>query len=247
VHALPPRYALATAPQAIVAHASLVLRHLSEGASASVMLVPEEQRGAPEICVVADDRPGLLADIAAALAASRLQVHAAQIHSCQLEEGRALAIDVFFVHHSAGDEAIAGAATKTERHLRALLRGEKSAADLARSVRRAARRDRDGPRVPNRVLIDNRASPDHTVVEIITRDRQGLLFELSNALYRQGLSIAVAKIATEGTRVVDVFYVSERDGKKVTDEMRARELEHALAQLLEHLEEDRGFHGEASL
>jgi [protein-PII] uridylyltransferase len=247
VRALPERYALASSAEAIAAHAAFVERHLREREPASVMLLPGGRGGAAEICVVADDRPGLLADIAAALAASRLSVHAAQIHSCALEPERPLAIDVFFVHHRAGAEAVPGAVESAERHLRGLIGGGKSAAELVRGSRREPRREREGPRVPNRVLIDNRASPEHTVVEIITRDRPGLLFELSNALYRQGLSIAVAKITTEGTRVVDVFYVSERDGKKVTDETRARELRGALEQLLENLAEDTGTHGEATL
>ena len=49
-------------------------------------------------------------------------------------------------------------------------------------------------------------------------------------LHDLGLSIATAKINTEGTRVADVFYVSERDGSKLapgarTDEVRAKLIE----------------------
>ena len=65
------------------------------------------------------------------------------------------------------------------------------------------------------VLVDHRASSEHTVVEVVTRDRPGLLFTLADALHAQGLSIAVAKINTEGTRVTDVFYVQQAGGGKV--------------------------------
>jgi [protein-PII] uridylyltransferase len=53
------------------------------------------------------------------------------------------------------------------------------------------------------------------------------LFTLSRAFHALGLTIAVAKINTEGTRVIDVFYVTEANGEKVlgpvrSDEIRAR-------------------------
>ena len=41
---------------------------------------------------------------------------------------------------------------------------------------------------------------------------------------RLGLSIAVAKINTEGNRVADVFYVTEVDGKKLDGEGRTSEV-----------------------
>ena len=60
------------------------------------------------------------------------------------------------------------------------------------------------------------------MIEVFTRDRAGLLFTLAHAIAGQGISIAVAKIATEGSRVVDVFYVSEPDGAKVEGDRAAR-------------------------
>ena len=80
---------------------------------------------------------------------------------------------------------------------------------------------REGPPVATRILVDGRAAPNHTVVEVVTRDRPGLLFALSHAIYSVGLSIALAKIATEGSRVVDVFYVTDAEGRKLAPEARA--------------------------
>ena len=65
------------------------------------------------------------------------------------------------------------------------------------------------------MAIDDRASARQTVIEVLTRDRPGLLFTLADALHELGLSIAVAKINTEGNRVADVFYVTEADGTKI--------------------------------
>ena len=86
------------------------------------------------------------------------------------------------------------------------------------------------------VSIEDRASPRHTVIEVLARDRPGLLFALSDALYRLGLSIAVAKINTEGMRVADVFYVSDQDGGKLAPGKRTTEVHRTLLEVLEGLE-----------
>ncbi len=77
------------------------------------------------------------------------------------------------------------------------------------------------------VVIDDRASPRHTVVEVFAKDRPGLLHLLARKLHEAGLQIVVSKINTEGTRVADVFYVSELDGAKVHPE-RFKALREAL-------------------
>jgi [protein-PII] uridylyltransferase len=75
------------------------------------------------------------------------------------------------------------------------------------------------------VNIDNRGATRGTVLEVITRDRPGLLFELAHTIQRVGLVISLAKINTEGHQVADVFYVTEPDGTKVTDPSRLEQLE----------------------
>lgn len=231
---MPERYVLANAPAAIAAHAELARRH--QGEAIAVDLVPSRHPEAAEICVVAMDRPGLLAAITAALAASRLEVHAAQIHSRTIASG-VQAVDLFWVRDRGdGIEGVARALPKLARDVRAVLAGDTHAAELAKNRAGGSLRERSSPRVKLQVSIDDRASPRHTVIEILARDRPGLLFALSDALYQLGLSIAVAKINTEGTRVADVFYVSDRDGGKIAPGKRTVEVHRTLVEALERLE-----------
>ncbi len=236
--AMPNRYLLSALPHEVRANAELCAAHLAKGdATPTVGVLRADSGGeAVQLCVVADDRPGLLADITASIASSRLEVHAAQIHSLVID-GRALAVDVFAATHAAeGPTGVERAATRVERDLAAVARGELPASELF--VRRRQRRHgRAEPHVASRVFVDNRASSRHTVVEVVTRDRLGLLFELSHALHRLDVGVSLAKIATEGRRVVDVFYVSERDGKKLAPE-RAREVETTLLDLIAKIEDD---------
>jgi len=59
--------------------------------------------------------------------------------------------------------------------------------------------------VPHRVLIDNKASSTHTVIEVNGRDQPGLLHRLTKSLAEQNLQISSAKISTYGASIVDVF------------------------------------------
>lgn len=236
---MPERYLLSNAPQAIAAHAELARAHeqRADGApEVAIALVPSRHPEAAEICVVAPDRPGLLAAITSAIAASRLEVHAAQIHSRQLPGGGVQAVDLFWVRdRSEGVDAVARALPKLVRDVDAILRGAVDATELAKK-RGSSPLARATPKVRTQVALDQRASPRHTVIEVTTRDRPGLLFTISDALHRLGLTIAVAKINTEGTRVADVFYVGEADGTKIAPGPRAAEVQRSILEALEALE-----------
>lgn len=215
IASMPDRYLVASSAEAIVAHAGVVRRHdLDPGDSpASVEVVPSSHPDAAEICVVADDRAGLLAMIAGALSICRLEVLAAQIYSRKRADGRVQAVDLFWVQGRVeGAQAAAKCLPKLRRELASLLAGA-SKPPVIGSPSRAHRRS--GPTVRTRVAIDHRASKEHTVIEVTTLDRPGVLFAIANALYQLGLTIAVAKISTEGSRVADVFYVTDRSGTKI--------------------------------
>ncbi|MDA0220323.1 MAG: ACT domain-containing protein, partial [Proteobacteria bacterium] len=91
-----------------------------------------------------------------------------------------------------------------------------------------------GPALPvaPRVLIDNKASTKHTVIEITARDRLGLLYDLAQALTDLGLSIVTARVATYGERAVDAFYVRDAFGLKVTHETKLADIRKKLLALI---------------
>ena len=70
--------------------------------------------------------------------------------------------------------------------------------------------------------------------ELVGRDRPGFLHDVARALTSLGLSIVSAHISTYGDRAVDVFYVKDRFGFKVT---RAHQVERVRASLLEAIAE----------
>jgi [protein-PII] uridylyltransferase len=87
--------------------------------------------------------------------------------------------------------------------------------------------------VSTEIAVDQSASRQHSVIEVLTKDKPGLLFTIAQALHDVGLSIALAKVSTEGTRATDVFYVTEVDGSKPELEARIAEVRQALFAALE--------------
>ncbi len=64
------------------------------------------------------------------------------------------------------------------------------------------------------------------------RRRPGLLYDVTRALSECGVSVVTAHISTYGERAVDVFYVKDVFGLKVTGEAKIAKLRERLADAL---------------
>ena len=71
-----------------------------------------------------------------------------------------------------------------------------------------------------------------TVIEINGLDRIGLLYDLTEALYKLNLNIASAHVTTFGEKAVDVFYVTDLTGAKIENTTRHKQIESALSNIL---------------
>lgn len=215
---MPQRYLLATPVEAIVRHARVVTR--AQYGKPLVHLAPMEEAtigDLAEVVIVAPDGPGLLARLTAVLFANRLDVQSAQVYSRDTPAGRE-AVDVFIVRRRDDDPGgLMRLATRLPKDLSAVLTDDEALRSLLASRRESGLR-RPEPSVRTEIGVDNHASRDHTVIEVFGRDRPGLLHAVAQALFELGLTIALAKVNTEGRRVADVFYVTETDGTKVHPE-----------------------------
>jgi hypothetical protein len=87
--------------------------------------------------------------------------------------------------------------------------------------------------VPTHVEIDNRVSRDYTVLDVYTGDRVGLLFTITNCLYHLWLEIHIAKITTMVDQVLDVFYVTDNEGRKIENPAQLEVIRGELIRALE--------------
>jgi [protein-PII] uridylyltransferase len=226
--AMPERYILANEPSLIAAHSQFVIDSRRKVAAVGAMRLEPPYS---EFAVVADDRPGLLAMIAAAIAAEHVEIVAAQVYSFVGLDGRPRALDLFWLH--TGDRVRTGRtlSARIENGLISLLLGATKLSEIfGPALLRDGRYERPTPPIATSVSFDNRGASRDTIIEITTRDRVGLLYEVAHALQEFGLVISLAKINTEGTKVADVFYVTEADGSKVTNSSHLDALrEHILS------------------
>jgi [protein-PII] uridylyltransferase len=164
------------------------------------------------VTVVADDRPGLLATLAGALAVCGLDVIEASLFGTT--DGQAL--DVFRTVDPFGRVADDDGARVTHTIERALA-GELDLAARVDERRRAYSGIREEDAADVRVDVDADESETDTVVEVHADDDVGLLYRLACVFSELALDVRIAKVATLGRRVVDVFYVRDANGSKIDD------------------------------
>jgi len=186
-----------------------------------------------EFTVVTRDQPGLFSMIAGALTANNLSILSARITTRNTK----VVLDVFRVSHVGPTGAVAMEDDRwraVERDLERVIIGEQSIAALVASAHHVKTASRKFVRrVATEVTIDNRTSEEYTVIDVFTQDRVGLLFAITYTLFELGLRIHLARISTNADQALDVFYVSDREGNKITDIARMRDLREKLIEKLE--------------
>ena len=75
------------------------------------------------------------------------------------------------------------------------------------------------------------------MIEINGLDRPGLLYEVTREISDLNLDIASAHIATFGEKAVDVFYVTDLTGKKITSSSREALIRERLTRVLVETQE----------
>ena len=213
----------------IAAHAELVNQRDSKGSSIAFSSTDDQFRGITRFCILTDDHPGLFSRLTGAVALSGLSVVDAKIFTTT--DG--LALDTLWIQDERG-QAI-NDASRIKRLEQAVLDSLHGAVILPDELahRRKKRTKADAFSVASDVSLDNEASQTHTLIEVSARDRLGLLYDISRVLVAQNLRISSAQIATFGEKAVDVLYVRDAFGLKVTNETKMVRIREALLDILE--------------
>jgi [protein-PII] uridylyltransferase len=235
------RYLHGTPPKRIAAHLGAVRR-----LKAGDVLVEEtfnEELGMSEYTVITHDNltPGLFSKMAGAMAAEGLEILDAQI----ITRDDGIVVNTF----QASDPDYVGVPPEDRRASVAetiirVLKGEESLDQLMRRNTRLS----DVHRLPvtrqaTEVVIDNGIGDRFTVIDVFADDTQGLLYVITHAIFELGLSVHAARISTRldddieqslrtvgRHQVVDVFYVTDRNGGKVEDHARLETIRSTIKQ-----------------
>jgi len=184
-------------------------------------------RGVVELTVFAPDHPWLLSIIAGACAAAGANIVDAQIFTTT--DG--FALDTIAVSREFDrDEDEERRAGRIADTIEQVLRGAIKLPDMV-ATRLAPKPRYKAFAIEPEVTINNAWSDRYTMLEVTGLDRPGLLFELTTTLSKLNLNIASAHVATFGERVVDVFYITDLFGAKITSATRQAAIKRALIQL----------------
>jgi len=229
--ALPAGYLLTTEPRRIAADLSMLHATPEGSATADAWHLPETDSvqftvGTSELVT-----EGIFHKLCGVLTSHGLEILSAQIHT--LADQRVL--DRFWVR----DPDYAGPPPRdrldlVKQSLVDVLTADVSRPPQFRRVWKAA----DGTPVTarharTRINADNSTSDRYTILDIFARDRGGLLYAITRTLFELGLSVYRAKISTHLDQVVDVFYVTDEHGQKITDEGRLDEIRRRLIEVIE--------------
>jgi UTP:GlnB (protein PII) uridylyltransferase len=182
--------------------------------SANVGVFPSDDGRQATVCMVADDRPGVLACMSAALVSERLDVIDAEAHTRRTSMERPEAVDIFWVRRLDGDERplTASDADTLRETLCALIEGRIDARDIGgvSPLRRGG----------ETVVRFVEGADKSLTLEVETDDQSGLLLVLSRALFEASVQIAESEVRTLGGRVYDRFLICEFNGNPISPSRR---------------------------
>lgn len=203
-----------------------LLRNI-EADEVRIDLHPDEDRDATQVCFALADHPGIFSRLSGALALVGANVVDARTYTSK--DGYATA--AFWIQDAEDRPYEASRLKRLSKMIHKTLRGEILTTEAIKSRDVLKKRER-AFNVPTTISFDNDGSEIYTIIEVDTRDRTGLLLDLTRTLAENNVYIASAMIATFGEQVVDSFYVKDMFGLKFHSESKQRTLERKLREAI---------------
>lgn len=216
---LPEDYLLNFSPEQIAEHI-----RLSQDLDDDVIVIPKDKNDHWTLLIITKDRTGLLTKICGVTALNNLELLSAQIFTWP----NSIAIDSLDLR-----------SVYTQAHPDQNWNSFKN--DLSKALKnrlgleyRLNNSTLPQPKTPfserttTKVAIHNDESKVFTIIEVYAENRMGILYNICRTLTDFQINIFRAKIGTKSDLVVDVFYVLDQDGQKITDKTFIEEIKQSL-------------------
>ncbi|MCF8068254.1 MAG: [protein-PII] uridylyltransferase [Desulfobacterales bacterium] len=222
-----PRYLLYAETDDILRHLSLFKSLGDDDFAWDIAGEPDDNTRTVTVC--AKDRPGLFSRIAGVFTLNSIDILDVQVFTWRNK----VALDIFKVMPPPDRIFENERWARVRNHLVDSLAGKK---DLKKALEKKMKSYKPVQnrvkRRPHRVDVDNKSSSFFTIIDVFTYDFPGLLFAITDALFRSALDVSVAKIATKVDQVVDVFYVRDLNGEKVDTPEQVEAIKSAILNVL---------------
>lgn len=221
------RYLMSYSSVEIALHVKVILARKND--TMAMRVIHNHEKSFTEVIISTVDIPALFTNIAGVMASNKVNILGAQIFT----QKNGIAVDILQVGVDGNIYDDERKWKTIENNLNAVLEGrefvenlvtksESSLLDLSHNV----------PTSAPCVDIDNDVSYEYTVIDITTKDKVGLLYQMTNSFKDFGLYIGVSKITTKGDRAGDTFYVQDIFGHKLLDSAKCDELKRTLLEEL---------------
>ncbi len=187
--------------------------------------------GFTELTIVTNYRRGLFNKIAGILSYLSINIKGANINRA-IEGDCDCMVYTIQVSTVTGEALSCDKVEDVKRMVEDLYRGEVKVEELGGLLRPKTFR-RNVPVPETKVKIDNETSEKFTVVEVSTVDRLGVLYTITKVLLDLGTRLRRAIIATEGNRVIDSFYITDINYKKLEDQRQLERIRERIKEVLQ--------------
>jgi len=227
IESMSHRYLLQTPVDLIDEH--IYLRRNLEDDDFNWSIKKEEASGLRIVSICGKDRPGFFSKIAGVFFLNNLSIQVADAFSW----GKDTVLDIFRVMPPKDTIFEKEKWEQVEKDLNIAINDNDFLKNLNEKIPEAYTPSSGQLLRPSKVKIDNKISSFFTIVEVFTHDFPGILFAITNALYKNDIDVKLAKIATKVDQVVDIFYVCSADhGQKVESSETLKKLKKSILQSL---------------
>ncbi|HEY0794043.1 MAG TPA: [protein-PII] uridylyltransferase [Chthoniobacterales bacterium] len=233
-HSMPERYFQSHNVNEIVSHLRLFraffeerVRDNDHALAAAIRWHSKPDQGHSEAWVCTWDRAALMAKIAGAFATASINILSADVYTRK----DSLMLGIFRVcdtnFQSVTEES-------DQRQVESVLNEALKPQEydfgplLSRALRRLGYHHSPEMDFPTKLTISNRVHPSYTVIDLQTTDRLGLLHDVLKCLSEAGINIVHSRIATEKGAAFDSFYVTDLEGRKLSEEVVGGDLQTVL-------------------
>jgi UTP:GlnB (protein PII) uridylyltransferase len=221
---MPPRYRVLFDPRATRKHAAICFRRAGRPANVeSWRTLPD---GSAALCVIADDRPGFLSAVAAALVSHHLDVITALVFLRPVPGGATEAVDLVWVRRARGDDKASiddDEVASIGEVLSAILAGSISMEQIASRAMTS-----DPPEDAHLVVRFDESDPVGLAVLLVeAADRPGILLTIAFEVFQHGGQIVRSLVRTAAGRAFNHFELAEFSGAPLSPE-RCEEIRAAV-------------------
>lgn len=225
---LPHAYWLSEPEDVIVSDAFMIQNAGKKEGAVTCKWIVDTSAQITHFSVFAADHPGIFYRITGAICYTGANIAGAKIHTTH----SGMALDNFMLQAGDGSafddpDRLARAQSRVVEALKGKLRLQDQLGKPGAFPSRV-----ENFHVEPVVLVDNAASNRFTIMEVNALDRPALLYRITRVLFHSKITVHSAHIATYGERAVDVFYITDLLGQKITNTNRIRALERRMLEVL---------------